>query len=122
VGAGEVADAGVGDAGGLVRRDDVVPRAHLRRAPPPPVEGSGRGGERGESGEVAYRGDWQSGRFLYRRTLRWCEDRQACLQGFLWASVRVLSYGPIKVHETRPHGWNGATPQKKSSQWRRTQT
>lgn len=29
--AGEVADAGVADAGGLVRRDDVVPRAHLRR-------------------------------------------------------------------------------------------
>jgi hypothetical protein len=47
VGAGEVADAGVADAGGLVRRDDVVPRAHLRRAPPPPPpeeeEGSGRG-------------------------------------------------------------------------------
>lgn len=31
VGAGEVADAGVGDAGGLVRRHDVVPHAHLRR-------------------------------------------------------------------------------------------
>lgn len=30
VGAGEVADAGVADAGGLVRRHDVVPRAHLR--------------------------------------------------------------------------------------------
>jgi hypothetical protein len=46
-----VADAGVGDAGGLVRRDDVVPRAHLRRAPPPPppvrrrvLVGEGRGG------------------------------------------------------------------------------
>jgi hypothetical protein len=38
---------------------------------------------RGESGEVAYRGDWQSGRFLYRRTLRWCEDRQTgLLTGF----------------------------------------
>lgn len=31
VGAGEVANAGVGDAGGLVRRHDVVPHAHLRR-------------------------------------------------------------------------------------------
>lgn len=31
VGAGKVADAGVADAGGLVRRDDVVPHAHLRR-------------------------------------------------------------------------------------------
>jgi hypothetical protein len=31
VGAGEVADAGVADAGRLVRRDDVVPHAHLRR-------------------------------------------------------------------------------------------
>jgi len=30
VGAGKVADAGVADAGGLVRRDDVVPHAHLR--------------------------------------------------------------------------------------------
>jgi hypothetical protein len=43
VGAGEVADAGVADAGGLVRRDDVVPGAHLRRAPAPPPEGCGRG-------------------------------------------------------------------------------
>jgi hypothetical protein len=31
VGAGEVADAGVADAGRLVRRDYVVPHAHLRR-------------------------------------------------------------------------------------------
>jgi len=31
VGAGEVADAGVTDAGRLVRRDYVVPHAHLRR-------------------------------------------------------------------------------------------
>lgn len=31
VGAGEVADAGVADAGRLVRRDHVVPHAHLRR-------------------------------------------------------------------------------------------
>lgn len=28
---GEIADAGVGDIGGLVSRDDVVPDAHLRR-------------------------------------------------------------------------------------------
>jgi hypothetical protein len=41
--AGEVSDAGVADAGGLVRCDGVVPRAHLRsrRVPPlPPEEGS----------------------------------------------------------------------------------
>jgi len=31
VGAGKVAYAGVADASGLVRRDDVVPHAHLRR-------------------------------------------------------------------------------------------
>jgi len=38
VGSGEVADAGVADAGGLLRRDDVVPRAHRRRVPPPEEE------------------------------------------------------------------------------------
>lgn len=43
VGAGEVADAGVADAGGLVRRHDVVPRAHRRRPPPPPEEEEGSG-------------------------------------------------------------------------------
>jgi hypothetical protein len=43
LGASEVAETGVVDAGGLVRRDDVVPRAHLRsrRVPLlPPEEGS----------------------------------------------------------------------------------
>jgi hypothetical protein len=30
LGASEVAETGVVDAGGFVRRDDVVPRAHLR--------------------------------------------------------------------------------------------
>lgn len=32
--AGEVADAGVGDVGGLVRRDHIVPHAHLGLALP----------------------------------------------------------------------------------------
>lgn len=32
--AGEVADAGVGDVGGLVRRDHIVPHAHLGFGPP----------------------------------------------------------------------------------------
>jgi hypothetical protein len=45
--AGEVSDAGVADAGGLVCRDDVVPLAHLRRR-------RRRRRERGEEGS------WQS--------------------------------------------------------------
>lgn len=37
---GEVADARMGDVGGLVRRDDVVPYAHLQASKDPEADGS----------------------------------------------------------------------------------
>lgn len=46
VGRGEVADAGVGDGRGLVRRHHVVPRPHLH--PSDAGAGEERGGEGGE--------------------------------------------------------------------------